>query len=402
VAALFAVTWILVIGLYLRDARPSIDRTTMPGGASAAGSGSPQRPAGAWGQLFTTPIVISPPAEYISRHWGAPAPPQWHFPGLTPEQLDSHLASFGLTRDDIARLRAGARPEPAIRGLVITPDPDLVRRLDPGVRARLYPHLGRNGLNGAQLSAYRYFGESLTEWLPDGLISPETRELIAPLIYRRQGFMYFADMELVRSQISDPGELQRVAKALLRQSTVLVRLRIPDPSQLGAIAEYWGRGGRRVDVRPLLESIVGAGPDRFIDVTHLLPSLARDHLYRYPKVTVADLERPLLANCLWTALNFFRVTPDDRFLDENVALQHLKENYYVVHDNVQLGDVVAFIDGEGNVFHVAVYVADDLVFGKNGTSRLAPWTILSLERLKGHYVEYADEWHVSYHRRKDL
>jgi hypothetical protein len=42
------------------------------------------------------------------------------------------------------------------------------------------------------------------------------------------------------------------------------------------------------------------------------------------------------------------------------------------------------------------------VFGKNGSTPLDPWSILPIERLKGHYSQYAGEWHVSYHRRKDF
>jgi hypothetical protein len=402
-AALLIVPWIVALGLYLGGTRPSLDRTPVAATVSAAHSESPaQRLAGPWGQLTTTPIVISPPLEYIPRDWGAPAPAAWHLPSFTPQQLETLLAALGLTREEITRLQSAARPDPRTRGLVITPDPELVRRLNPTVRARLYPLLGKNSLNVAQLAAYRYFGDSTTDWLPASLISPQTRDLITPFLYKRDGFMYFADLEAVRSEIRDPDELQRLSKGLLRQATMLVTLKVPDPSQISSIADYWGRGGRRTDIGPLLESIVGGGSDRSIDITHLLPPLAREHLYRYPKVTVADLDKPLLANCLWTSLNFFRANPDDRFLDKDVAIQYLKENYYLVQNKLQLGDIVVFTDAQGNIFHAAVYLADDLVFGKNGTTPLSPWTILPLERLKGYYVEHADEWHVTYHRRKDL
>jgi len=84
------------------------------------------------------------------------------------------------------------------------------------------------------------------------------------------------------------------------------------------------------------------------------------------------------------------------------ALKHLKEGYYVIQDGYQLGDIVAFSDADGNLFHVTVFLADNLVFGKNGSSYLAPWSILPMARLKGHYVENADNWQVTVHRRKDL
>jgi hypothetical protein len=194
--------------------------------------------------------------------------------------------------------------------------------------------------------------------------------------------------------------LQWLAKALMRHSTLLVSLAAPEPSETAAIVEYWGRGGRRTDIRPIIESI--AGTDRKIDISHLLPTLARQHLYRYPRVSLADLDKPILANCFWTALNFFNQIPDDRFLDVDYALERLRSEYVVVHNDLQLGDIVAFLDDEYEVFHVAVYLVDGLVFGKNGLSSLAPWSILPIDHLKGHYIEHSANWRLSFHRRRDL
>ena len=176
----------------------------------------------------------------------------------------------------------------------------------------------------------------------------------------------FADRELVRSRITDREELRRLAKGLLRQTTSRLRLSITNLAEVDTIAAYWGRGGRRTDIQPLLESLAGAAKDRAIDIVHLLPTFARTNLYRYPRVTAEDLNRPELTNCLWTALNFFNDPPDDKYLDPRVAIERLQRDYYLVHNNFQLGDIVALLDGQGRIFHVAVYLADDFVFTKNG------------------------------------
>src|SRR5690606_33748635 len=141
-----------------------------------------------------------------------------------------------------------------------------------------------------------------------------------------------------------------------RHATMLVEVEVPGQASVDDLAEYWGRGGRRTDLEPLLEAVArdtsGSGA---LDISHLVPTLTRDHLYRYPRPTVEDLERPLLANCLWTALNFFAATPDDRYLDPAVAIATLKSDYYLVQDNLQLGDIAVFSDAGGNLVHVAVY-----------------------------------------------
>jgi len=399
ITALLVVPWLIAAGLYMRPPARGI------AGSLSVHSTGPSQPAsaGPWGRLTVVPVVVSPPLEYVAADWGrSQEPDAWYFPGTSPELLEAFLVSTGLSTEQVARLRASVHPQPDIRGLVMTPDTELVRSLSHEVRARLYGQLAKSPLNFDQSNSFRFLGKSSEDWLGGTAISRETRRLVEPLIYRDGEFLNFADPEVIRAAVPDPAELRRLAKALLRQATVLVRLSINQDSELDALADYWGRGGRRIDLRPLLESVVGAGPDRSIDIVHLLPTFARHHLYRYPKVSTADYAKPLLANCLWTALNFFRAEPDDRFLDVNVALETLRRDYYVVEHGFQLGDVIGFVDDEGDLFHVAVYLADDLVFTKNGTSPMAPWTIVSTEYLKGYYRRHADDMRLIYHRRNDL
>jgi hypothetical protein len=369
---------------------------------------------GAWGQLILTPITISPPLEYVPRDWGPVQSSAWTFPNMAVDQAADFLLRSGMAPGDVDTLRATVRPTRPVNGVSFTPSSEIVRRLTAEARAAIYMALARAAvkvdrnvapINYDQFTAYRYYGATGDDWLNG--ITPATRALVEPYLYREAGFLFFADIERIRPAITDPQELQRLVKRLLRQQTLVVQLELNDPARVDAITEYWGRGGRRTDIRPLLESVARFSESAddsqvAIDVSHLLPTLARQLLYRYPKVTVADEERPLLANCLWTALNFFNQQADDRYLDVAFALNRLKEDYFLVHDGFQLGDIVAFTDPEGTLVHVAVYLADDLIFSKNGTSALAPWSILPIDRLKGHYAENADRWRATYHRRKDL
>jgi hypothetical protein len=183
---------------------------------------------------------------------------------------------------------------------------------------------------------------------------------------------------------------------------MLVRLSVDRSSEINELAQYWGRGGRSTDIRPLLESVAGAGDQGSIDIVHLLPAFARNRLYRYPRLTTGDLNKPALANCLWTALNFFATEPDDRYLELNAAIATLRQDYHIVESNYQLGDVIALLDAEGDLFHVVVYLADDLVFTKNGTSPVAPWTIMPLDRVKDYYRNQSENPRLIYHRRNDL
>jgi len=389
--------WLVAGGIYLRSSRGADVLDGRRGSAAAATTMA----AGPWGRLTKVPIVISPPLELVTVDWGPVGPPVWFLPGVEVAGARELLVALGVPPGDAERVTATAESDRRTSGAVLTPEPRWVRGLDPDLRSRLYMMLSKTPLNGDQANSFRYLGPSVESWLGSSLIAPETRRLVEPLVYRDGGYLHFADIELIRSEIQDPEELRRLAKALLRQPTVLVKLDVERQEDVDGLAAYWGRGGRRTDVRPLLESVAGAGPGPLIDIVHLLPVFARSYLYRYPKLSAADFDRPVLANCLWTALNFFESHPNDRFLDVDTALNTLKNDYYVIESGFELGDVVAFVDASGNIFHAAVYLADDLVFSKNGTSPMAPWTIMSIEDLKGYYRTRSDNPRLIFHRRND-
>lgn len=392
-AALVTLPWLVVAWLYFGAPEPETDSPFADAPPTEARLGN-----GPWGHLTATPIVISPPLEYVPAEWGRNAPAEWVFPNATAEVVTAFLASSGFSPEQMAQLGPYTRREAQIAGVVITPPSALVRALTPDVRARLYTQLSRSTLNFDQAQSFRFKGRTPADWFTGTMMSAETRRLVEPLIYADSNFLHFADIESIRSQISSPLERQYLAKALLRNSTVMVRLWIESPEEVAGLVNYWGMGGRRTDIRPLLESLSDASDNRTIDIVHLLPAFARDHLYRFPKIKTMDLTRPLLANCLWSALNFFEEDPDDRYLDVTYALNALRTNYYVVEHGFQLGDIVALVDDEGDLFHVAVYLADGQLFTKNGTSPVSPWTIMSTQELKDFYHRRAENPRVIYHR----
>jgi len=393
-AVLLVVPWLVVAAVYWlgagTDAGTDAPEGPPRGAARQAGNGP-------WGRLMLTPIVISPPLEYVSAEWGRNEPAVWAFPGVPPDEVGAFLAAAGASPEQVTQLRQAARAEAGIQGTVIVPPPAIVRALSSDVRARLYTQLARAPMNFDQAQSFRFLGATADAWLGGSLMSPQTRALVEPLLYRDGPFLHFADIESIRAEVASPEEMQRLAKTLLRSSTLVVELAVDRAADVSDLAEYWGRGGRRTDIRPLLESVAGLG-GMHIDIVHLLPAFARTYLYRYPKITTEDLNRPLLANCLWSSLNFFSATPDDKFLDVNTALMALRTNYYVVEHGYQLGDIVALLDEDGDLFHVAVYLADGLVFTKNGTSPVAPWTIMALSDLTAFYRRRAETPRLIYHR----
>jgi hypothetical protein len=357
---------------------------------------------GKWGELTLVPIVLSPPMELVSTDLGEIQRPTWFFPDANGDKAFMMLRSAGVSAVDASRLRAAAIDEPRIKGVVLTPDPAWVRALAPDVRARLYAMLAECDLNLYQAQAFRYPGSSPDAWFGPSLISPETRRLIEPLIFRDGDYMMFSDLELVRAEIGSREELRRLSKALFRQPTVIARLEVGPKADLDALVDYWGRGGRDIKIRPLIESVANDDTNDHIDVIHLLPPFAQKHLYCYPTFSDADLNKPALVNCLWTSLNFFLPEPDDRFLESKVALKALQEEYFIIETDFKMGDIVAFLDEKGRLFHAAVYIADDIVFSKNGISSMAPWTLMSIDAVKDYYRWQSENPRIVVHRKRNF
>ncbi len=396
---LAVVPWIVVAAVYFWRAPESV-----PDAPAQVVQAARAVATGPWGRITRTSIVISPPLELIADDWGreADAGKYWFFPETGMPAAQGFLASTGLAPQLVSELLATARPEPQINGLVMLPSPRFLLGIAPDVREKLYTQLAGSALNVNAAHAFRYAGTSADDWLGRAPIAPATRRAVDPLIYRHGQHVYLADVDLVRTLVEDVDERRRLAKALLRQSTVRARLEVQDVSEVPGLVDYWGRGGRRLDIRPLIESVVGAGADQSIDLIHLLPAVARENLYRYPRRTALDFERPALANCLWTALNFFEAEPDDRYLDVAVAVKQLREQYYLVQNGPEFGDIIVMVDERGNIFHAVNYLADDLVFTKNGVSPLAPWVILPLDTVIDYYRTRSEKPKLLYHRRKDF
>ncbi len=124
-----------------------------------------------------------------------------------------------------------------------------------------------------------------------------------------------------------------------------------------------------------------------VNVIYLLPNFARDHVYRHPYTSADD--KSVKQDCFWSAFNFFNDPPDNRFNEMDYVREVLDRDYYEIQAPSQLGDLVFLTAGNKAVIHVAVYVADDLVFTKNGEDFRQPWVLMHMAgMLETYAVKY--------------
>jgi len=353
-----------------------------------------------WGQIECVPILIAPPVELIPEY--LPHETReivWHFPNTSHSQFTQLLVGFGLPDPLRMKLASLAQLDGATNGVRIRPPHDLVLAIDPESRSKLYVALAEYEQNFDQMKAFRFCGATPDEWFAGTALSAETKKLVTPLIYRHGRYMFFADLRAIEALLSSPAERLALVKALSREATFLVKLKIDSTSDIEALIRYWGRRGQAKDIRPILESLAHVPGGETISIIHLLPPFARQRVYTYPVPPERDVA--IKRDCHWTAFNFFSTEPDDRFCDEEEVVRALDRDYYRVYGDLKLGDLAMFFTGPSRVIHSAVYVADDILYTKNGSLSTRPWMMMRLDDLKDYYPSHKPV-EVRYYRRKDI
>jgi hypothetical protein len=108
-------------------------------------------------------------------------------------------------------------------------------------------------------------------------------------------------------------------------------------------------------------------------------------------------------DCAWTAFNFFNETPDNRYNDLAYLQQRLAEDFFLLTEEPRYGDLVLFSKPNGDLFHACIYLADDIVYTKNGDTAVHPWMLSTLKDLVQHYsysVDPDQKVTVHYYRSK--
>lgn len=367
-------------------ASPATPRAVLAPGSST-GSDVMTCAPGPWGSIQYVRILIEPPAEFIPTVAADVEVPPWVFVGYSEDRLSALWRDAGLSAADQAFLSDPRHRLGRADAIVVKPDRDFIINLNSASRAKIYAALGEFPENDQQLSPYRLHVSAAGEWLQDTGISADAMELTKRLMYQRGNTMCFSDDRIVIPTLRDATERKRYIKALSRKSAVLATLKVAPGENVAPLVAYWGRGGRSKDLDPLLESLAARPQGGTIDIAHLLPRFARTLLYTYPLPTEDPVE--LNHDCHWTAFNFNSDQPDEKFADADVIRKTMKERYRPVIGDPALGDIIMFTRPDGVVLHSCIYIADDIVFTKNGPGATVPWLLSRLSDVEAFYSTYS-------------
>lgn len=361
---------------------------------TALGEISTSRP-GPWGALEMTTLLLEPPESIIGTDAWADGDLSWTFTGIPADQVEPLLRQAGLNGAPLAELLA-TRETDTGGTVILHPTDALLLGMDPSTRYRVYALLRTSSTNTFYQSPFRVSHLAADAWFRDAAVSEQTRKLAESLTYRHREMVYFSDVRYVMSEIANATERRNFYAALLRQASLLVRLHVCRETDTEALIAYWGSNGRASEVRPLLQAMSRSDAAWPINIVMLLPAFARARLMTYDPVRDGKFR-----DCGWTALNFFNAVPDDAMLDPDTQARVLRNDYISVASGFLPGDIILIRNGAGTVVHICNYIADNIVFTKNGGYKAQPWTLSTLEEVVEFYTVGDDVSSVLFLRHKD-
>ncbi len=343
---------------------------------------------GPWGDLRVVRIVTEPPDESLAEYLVYPKP-VWLFKGYSTNDFSTLLLSAGLSPEHRSELAASAKWAAPGEGCTVAPSDALALALSPESRAVLYGALSLFSENTFQHEPFRFRQDLAEEWFSNSDIPETTLAQVRRLIYKRGKTLLFSDPHLILPGLSSELERVRLLKTLARQSTLMVHLHISPDSDIKSLVGYWAaREGRAKDIKPLLESAARIPGGFDIDISHLLPRFARKRIYTYPRADGDTGE--VVYDCHWNSMNFWNDPPDSRFSDGAFVIRTLETDYEPVLDGFRMGDIVLFMKSDTQAIHSAIYVADNILFTKNGPSQHSPWILMLMDTLVSHYETNVD------------
>jgi hypothetical protein len=354
--------------------------------SSPSATGVMQCRPGPWGNLEYYYVYLEAPTFLVAQFPLPSLKSRW---GFAPEQepaLLSILTEAGLTTKQAETLIHAPDKMSNETGIYLFPSPQLIMEISPEVRAKLYAILRKIPSNEFHADPVLILNDDPEQWFEDSDLRPEIIAMITKLCYKRGDLMAFSDLSLLMNLASGETEGRQILKAMTRTRSMIVKTSLQSHKEVEVCMKYWttGLNLRRKDVVPMLHSVVNAQGVENLDILHIMPALPRKLLYTYPDPSMGA--QGIFPDCHWTSLNFFNYNPEPALLDSRLATSKVLESFTKVEPPYRFGDVLFFLDSNrGDAFHSCVYIADDIVYTKNGGNLLSPWILSKLDNVKAAY-----------------
>jgi hypothetical protein len=361
------------------------------GGAAQSLTASPNRPLatgihrcapGPWGDIEYHFIYLEASEQLIAKYRLPGTTSRWTFPGATREQLAALFAAAKLPSEWIS----GWLDEPQLLEqdgeLHVFPSPGQLEAISRESRGVIYRELAKCEANSFHRDPVFITSGSVEDFFRGTGIAMDHVVWFERMCYLRGDVLCFADVPALLARGRNSEEALRLFRSCSRTRAIMARLRPSGQSDLAALLDYWGGGHRRRDLLPMFQSAVETGAP--LDILHLLPPLARKLVNSYPPLELAINGR--MPDCHWSSLNFFNYEPRGYYLDSRLASSHVLQNFDRCEPPYRFGDTIFFMSATGEAFHSCVFIADDLVFTKNGDNPANAWIMTRMGDIKQVYL----------------
>jgi len=354
---------------------------------------------GPWGQLETFEVLLEAPTDLIRASEPKSVRTRWFF-GKVQGDAVAELIRRIVRQEGVAeKLCDRDRWLEDAEGVVVFPRTEDLVQIQKEARLALYAELAKIQENSFHVEPEILYGGSVEEWAKGAELTERTLDFIRAVSYRQGSMLQFSDTPALLGLLSTEKERMAVLRALSRTPSLVAKIALNSLST-EKLAAYWHKGFRLKDTSSFMASIKRHKDIERIDLLHLLPAGIRKILYTFPDPSSS--RSGYLPDCHWSSLNFFNTQPLDRLADPVQATAYTLEKFTPVKPPYELGDVLFFTDAKtGDAYHSCAYLADDIVFTKNGRSPLQPWVLMHLDNVKELYdMHFCTK--ISAYRRKDM
>jgi hypothetical protein len=359
-----------------------------PSGQEVASTSSPVvTSTGLWGTLEYYPVFLEAPESLIERFPIPSSKPRWVFESVSESDIRTLLQGCGLSNSLLDSIFAAQPPVTEGKLTYLFPPVALLEAIEPEVRAKIYAELRKVSANEYHVDPVLITSGDVESWFKGADIDSNSLAFIKKHAYTRGDCLAFSDLPALMAVSAGESHMKKLMKVLTRSRCLMVSVKLDTKTDVDKVMNYWttGLNTRKKDVASLIKSIIAVRGESSMDLNHLLPATPRKLLYTYPDMSM--FTEGIMPDCHWSSLNFFNYDVKPYLLDARLATTVVLEQFSPVQPPYKFGDIMFLLDSKhGDAFHSCVYIADDIVYTKNGRNIVSPWLLMKLEDVQKIYI----------------
>jgi len=353
--------------------------------------------AAPWGRIEVRPVYLEVPDALLASRPKPNSVPRWCFPNGTEASVRELFTRAGLPAAMQDRILNPAKRLIQQDTLILFPSPADQSAMTTGMRNIIYPELAKSLQNEFHYTPIYIQGGNLDEWLEHSGLNPALQLMVRQRVWQRDGNLVFSDVRALVEAAHSVDDVWSIFRAITRTRTLLIDLVLTPDLNTESVVDYWTAGDPAADTVPLLRAAIAGGGVSRLDVSRLLPPIPRRRLYTYPTLDLAAQGR--MPDCHWSSLNFFSSSPQNYYLDSELVGARISDDYDFVKPPYRYGDLICYYRTPTITVHSCIYIADDIVYTKNGENTLAPWVFMPLEDVSAMYLLHPG-WFIQGYRLK--